>query len=100
MRKILYLCIALMFGAAALLTNVQATLYGVNCGLWIGMALDAWIDLRGRHDRMRALLGRRAAERVELIDVLRRCESWLSTHPEGRVMQIVCRQAIINVTKD
>jgi hypothetical protein len=35
----------------------------------------------------------------ELLDVVRRCELWLGTLPEGRVMQLVCQQVITKATE-
>lgn len=38
------------------------------------------------------------AENAELLDVVERCEMWLSTAPDGRAMQLVC-QAVITKAK-
>lgn len=35
------------------------------------------------------------AASIDLLDVVKGCEFWLSTHPEGKKMQEVCRAAIL-----
>ena len=34
-------------------------------------------------------------DRLNLLQMIQRCELWLSTHPEGRAMQINCQEVII-----
>lgn len=36
-------------------------------------------------------------QRDELLEMVARCEMWLSTLPEGRAMQLACRAAIAAV---
>jgi hypothetical protein len=46
------------------------------------------------HKAMRQRIDHLNAEIERLRDVVRRCEWWLSTHPEGEAMRDVCRAAL------
>lgn len=35
----------------------------------------------------------------KLLDTLLRCEIWIGTHPEGKAMQAVCREVILQATE-
>jgi hypothetical protein len=45
-----------------------------------------------------AQLEAKAAAAADMLEIVARCEMWLSTVPEGRAMQLACQAAIAKAT--